>query len=404
VNAFGYSWTDGTPTPTATNTPTGVYVLGLNNGFQITAPADTTSRALTVYVDTFNAQGQIVAHLSDSSASDYVDSSLNGAGGGTAQGAYTFTYKAASSGQTLTVTFTNIADNGAGSNVALEAATLVAANPNFSLTAGPSTVSIGIAGTAHYTTTVSAQFGFSGNVSFAVTGLPTGATASFNPPTVTGSGSSVMTVTTTSSTPVGTYSLTITGTSGALSQSSQVSLTTSNVTPAFTLSPTPGTATVSAGQSANYTVMITPQTAFTSPVSLSCSGLPSGAACSFNPPSVTLNGSQTKSLLTITTSGTVALRVSPFARHSLLATGFLVLPAGIVLASVLPRARRRKLWWTGYSAILLSVLLLGGCGGGSSTSGGGGGGGGTPTGNYTVTITGTASGVSETVNVNLVVQ
>src|SRR6202011_5829779 len=102
---FGYTWTDGTPTASATNTTTGVYISGVNNGFQITAPADTTQRTLTVYVDAYHAQGKIVAHLSDASSPDYVDSTLNSVSN-TMQGAYTFIYKAASSGQTLSVIFT----------------------------------------------------------------------------------------------------------------------------------------------------------------------------------------------------------------------------------------------------------------------------------------------------------
>jgi hypothetical protein len=122
-NAFGYSWTDGTPTASATNTTTGVFVSGVNNGFRITAPADTTQRTLKVYVDAYLVHGQIVAHLSDASSPDYVDSTLNSLTS-TAQGAYTFIYKAASSGQTLSVTFTNINTNVSGGNLALQAATL----------------------------------------------------------------------------------------------------------------------------------------------------------------------------------------------------------------------------------------------------------------------------------------
>jgi hypothetical protein len=40
-NPIGYTWTDGIPTASAANTTTGIYVAGVNNGFQITAPADT---------------------------------------------------------------------------------------------------------------------------------------------------------------------------------------------------------------------------------------------------------------------------------------------------------------------------------------------------------------------------
>ena len=85
-NAFGFTWTGGTPTASATNSTTGVYIEGVGNGFQITAPADTTQRTLTVYVDAYHAQGKMVAHLSDTSSPDYVDThdqqrERHGAGG-----------------------------------------------------------------------------------------------------------------------------------------------------------------------------------------------------------------------------------------------------------------------------------------------------------------------------------
>ncbi len=225
-NTFGYSWTNGTPTGSATNSTTGLYVAGAGNGFTITAPADTTPRTLTVYVGTYGGQGQLVAHLSDGSSADYVDSTLNNATG-QAQGAYTFTYKAASSGQTLSVTFTDITSGVGYSNVNLQAATLAPANqiPNFTLSAAPSTQSVAAGGSTTYTITVTPSGGFSGAVGFSASGLPTGATASFSPVTVSGSGSTTMTVTTASGTPASTYPLTITGSSGALSGSATANLT-----------------------------------------------------------------------------------------------------------------------------------------------------------------------------------
>ena len=122
-NAFGFTWTGGTPTASATNSTTGVYIEGVGNGFQITVPADTTQRTLTVYVDSYHAQGKMVAHLSDASSPDYLNTAINSTSA-TVQGAFTFVYKAASSGQTLSVTFTNTANNVSDANIALEAATL----------------------------------------------------------------------------------------------------------------------------------------------------------------------------------------------------------------------------------------------------------------------------------------
>jgi len=121
-NSVGYTWTDGTPNATATNSTTGVFVTGLTKGFQITVPADTTARTLKVYVGAWRVRGNLVAHLSDGSALDYTDSSLVNTAGVTTLGIYTLTYQAASAGQTLTVTFTQ--NTLASGNVTLQAATV----------------------------------------------------------------------------------------------------------------------------------------------------------------------------------------------------------------------------------------------------------------------------------------
>jgi hypothetical protein len=55
-NPTAFTWSDGTPTASATNTNTGVFVPGLNKGFQITLPADTTSRTLRIYLGLWKAQ------------------------------------------------------------------------------------------------------------------------------------------------------------------------------------------------------------------------------------------------------------------------------------------------------------------------------------------------------------
>jgi hypothetical protein len=71
--------------------------------------------------------------------------------------------------------------------------------------------------------------GFSNAVTFSVSGLPTGATGSFTPnPANT---SATLAVNTTASTPVGTYPLTITGLSGALSHTATVSLSVTTTLP-----------------------------------------------------------------------------------------------------------------------------------------------------------------------------
>src|SRR5207249_1287478 len=104
-NLNGYTWTDGTPTPGVANTPTGVYVVGLANGFELTAPADTTMKTLNVYVGTFGARGKFRAFLSDFTAPLYLDSTIDNGGNGPG-GVYSINYQAVSPGQKITVRFT----------------------------------------------------------------------------------------------------------------------------------------------------------------------------------------------------------------------------------------------------------------------------------------------------------
>src|SRR3989449_6222525 len=62
-------------------------------------------------------------------------------------------------------------------------------------------------------------------MTLSASGLPAGATASFNPSTVTAGGSSTLTIGTTSSTPAGSYTVTVTGTGASATHSTSVSLT-----------------------------------------------------------------------------------------------------------------------------------------------------------------------------------
>ena len=94
---------------------------------------------------------------------------------------------------------------------------------DFSLSATPSSRSVRRNQSTTYTVTVTPVDGFAGAVTFSVSGLPGGASASFNPTSVTGSGTTTMTVT--AGNPRGTFTLTITGTSGSLQHSATVTLT-----------------------------------------------------------------------------------------------------------------------------------------------------------------------------------
>jgi hypothetical protein len=120
-----FSWSGGTPTTSVTNTPTGVYMMGTGNGFQLTLPADTTKRTLKLYLGVWAAQGKLEATLSDASANALSDTTLINQTA-TSNRVYTLNYQAGSAGQTLTVRWTVQAVFNAYGNVTLQAGALVA--------------------------------------------------------------------------------------------------------------------------------------------------------------------------------------------------------------------------------------------------------------------------------------
>ncbi|HEV2115491.1 MAG TPA: choice-of-anchor D domain-containing protein, partial [Terriglobales bacterium] len=99
--------------------------------------------------------------------------------------------------------------------------------------------------------------------------------------------------------------------SGALTVGGSDGINTANLSVAlsgvgadFSLSATPGSATVKHGSSVKFAVALNSVGgAFDSPVALSCSGLPSGALCSFSPSSAIPGGGGAASTLTVSTTG-----------------------------------------------------------------------------------------------------
>ena len=177
----------------------------------------------------------------------------------------------------------------------------VTTSPDFSITTTPGSQTVVAGGVTTYTATIGALNGFTGVVTLSASGVPAGTTASFSPATITGSGTSTLTVTTTGSTPVGTSTLTITGTSGTLTHTAPVTLVVNAQPPPpdFTITGSPGTQTVVAGNSTTYTATIGSLNGFAGVVTLSASGLPSGTTTSYSPATVTGSGSST---LTVTTT------------------------------------------------------------------------------------------------------
>jgi hypothetical protein len=86
---------------------------------------------------------------------------------------------------------------------------------DFSFTVTPNSIGVVPGGTAAYTITLIPGTGFTGTVTFSLTGLPVGASAILNPQMVTGSGTSSLNVTA-NNVAMGSHTFTVTGSSGGI--------------------------------------------------------------------------------------------------------------------------------------------------------------------------------------------
>jgi hypothetical protein len=182
---------------------------------------------------------------------------------------------------------------------------------SFSLSATPSSGAVLPGGGASYTATVATQNGFTGTVTFSVTGLPSGASATFTPASIAGPGTTTMQVSTGTATPAGSYALTVTGTSGSLVKSANVTLVV-NVIGDFSLSATPSSRTIVRAAGTTYSVTVTALQGFSGSVNLSVDGLPKFVTASFSPTSIAQSGT---SVLTVaskkqTKAGTYTLSIT----------------------------------------------------------------------------------------------
>ena len=129
--------------------------------------------------------------------------------------------------------------------------------PDFTISAGPGSATVTQGGNATYTATIGALGAFTGTVNLSASGTGSGATPGFNPPSVTTSGTSTLTISTTSSAATGTFTITITGTSGSLTHNTTVNLTVNAIgsaTPAFVQGVAQGSSGTSAPNPSTYTI------------------------------------------------------------------------------------------------------------------------------------------------------
>ena len=134
-NFNGYSWSDGTPHMSATNTTTGVWAYGVpavGSGFRFDVTASTNIQTLKIYVGAFAAKGKLLVYLSDSSAAGYTNNTaINNISNGPS-GVFTVNFAANSPNQALHVVWTldQLRGGGGAGNITLQAAALSAPGVN----------------------------------------------------------------------------------------------------------------------------------------------------------------------------------------------------------------------------------------------------------------------------------
>jgi len=256
------------------------------------------------------------------------------------------------------------------------------------------TVVAGASGTTTVNTVVAG--GFNGAITLSAVELPSGVTASFSPSSITGFGASQVTFSVGLGVAPGNYTITVTGTSGSVTETTTASLTVASAPPPnFTLGALPSSLAVESGASGMVRLTVTPEYGFSSAVSFACSGLPAGATCSFSPTTVTPSGTAATTVLTISTSSQSAASW-PTSRP------FFPLTSLAVVLCLSIKRRRRDLQRIILIGALTGLGITLGCGGGSAGGGNGGGSGSTPV-TSTVTITATSATAVQTMLLSLTV-
>jgi Abnormal spindle-like microcephaly-assoc'd, ASPM-SPD-2-Hydin len=183
----------------------------------------------------------------------------------------------------------------------------------------------------------------------------------------------------------------------------------------FSMTPGSASATVTAGQTASYSIAVAPAGGFAANVALSCTGGPAGSACAVSPSTIALSGAAAQTaMVTVKTAANGWLlpfrggwpRDARYRQTPMILT-FAAMFLLMVVASQFLRREQNLAWIrvVGFAALVTLGLTLTSCGGGSGSSGGGAN---PQAGTYTVTVTGNftsgATTLTHAAKLTLVVQ
>jgi CSLREA domain-containing protein len=161
-------------------------------------------------------------------------------------------------------------------------------------------------------------------------------------------------------------------------QASAAFTLTNTVKPDYSVLVNPSTLAIQAGQSGTAAFAITPVGGYSGTITLSCSGLPAGATCVFQPAQAVLDGSSTvvTAQLTVHTTGANGVLsgmqfIAPSGRPNGLQLALLSVSGGLIILMLLGTRRTRQSTCYGLGLVMLGLgcaIAIGVAGCGSTAS------------------------------------
>ncbi len=315
TSPYTFSWNFGDSTTSSGSTTTHSYANPGIYNVTLTATDSTgqTSQALhAITVTSAPLAATFSYNPSSPTAGQTVTFTATASGGSSP---YTFNWNLGDgttvSGNPVTHSYTagtynvqlTVLDSAGASSTVTNSITVKASTSDFSITANPSGLSVLVGASGTSTITLASLGTFSGNITLSTSVSPAGPIASLNPITVIvksgGTATSTLTVPVSSGTMLGNYTVLVTGTAGATSHSTTLSIRFVD----YNLLASPSSLTIVQGGSNSSLLTLTSLNGFSGPVSLAASSSYGGLKASLSPTTVTLSsggsGSSTLRLSTI---------------------------------------------------------------------------------------------------------